>query len=49
MPIGLTADKRLTSAVAKDQQIRNADVILPAGRLVDDLRAQQAAYFGQYP
>jgi predicted homoserine dehydrogenase-like protein len=47
LPIGLAAGARLTRAVAKDQPIRNADVILPAGRLVDDLRAQQAAYFGR--
>src|SRR5271166_1713102 len=46
LPVGLAAGARLTRAVAKDQPIRNADVILPAGRLVDDLRAQQDAYFG---
>ena len=46
LPIGLAAGARLTRAVAKDQPIRNADVSLPAGRLVDDLRAQQAAHFG---
>jgi len=46
LPIGLAAGARLTRAVAKDQPIRNADVTLPAGRLVDDLRAQQAAHFG---
>jgi predicted homoserine dehydrogenase-like protein len=47
LPIGLAAGARLTRAVAKDQPIRNADVSLPAGRLIDDLRAQQAAYFGR--
>jgi len=46
LPIGLAAGARLTRAVPKDQPIRNADVTLPAGRLVDDLRAQQAAHFG---
>ena len=46
LPIGLAAGARLTRAVAKDQPIRNANVSLPAGRLVDDLRAQQAAHFG---
>ena len=46
LPVGLAAGARLTRAVAKDQPIRNADVILPAGRLVDDLRAQQDAHFG---
>ncbi len=46
LPIGLAAGARLTRAVAKDQPIRNADVTLPEGRLIDDLRAQQAAHFG---
>lgn len=46
LPIGLAAGARLTRAVAKDQPIRNADVTLPGGRLIDDLRAQQAAHFG---
>ena len=46
LPIGLAAGARLTRPVAKDQPIRNADVTLPGGRLVDDLRAQQAAHFG---
>ncbi len=46
LPIGLAAGGRLTRPVAKDQPIRNADVILPTGRLVDDLRAQQDAHFG---
>jgi predicted homoserine dehydrogenase-like protein len=46
LPIGLAAGARLTRAVAEDQPIRNADVILPEGRLIDDLRAQQAAHFG---
>jgi predicted homoserine dehydrogenase-like protein len=46
LPIGLAAGARLTRAVAKDQPIRNAEVTLPEGRLIDDLRAQQAAHFG---
>jgi predicted homoserine dehydrogenase-like protein len=46
LPVGLAAGARLTRAVAKDQPIRNSDVILPTGRLVDDLRAQQDAHFG---
>jgi predicted homoserine dehydrogenase-like protein len=46
LPIGLAAGARLTRAVAQDQPIRNADVILPRGRLVDELRAQQDAHFG---
>lgn len=46
LPIGLAAGARLTRAVAEDQPIRNADVTVPEGRLIDDLRAQQAAHFG---
>jgi predicted homoserine dehydrogenase-like protein len=46
LPIGLAAGARLTRAVAKDQPVRNADVTLPEGRLIDDLRARQAAHFG---
>ena len=46
LPIGLADGGRLTRAVAEDQPIRNADVTLPEGRLIDDLRAQQAAHFG---
>jgi predicted homoserine dehydrogenase-like protein len=32
--------------VAKDQVLRYADVELPAGRLIDQLRAEQDAVFG---
>jgi predicted homoserine dehydrogenase-like protein len=46
LPIGLAAGARLIRAVAQDQPIRTADVIMPTGRLVDDLRAQQDAHFG---
>lgn len=46
LPIGLAEGARLIRPVAQDQPIRNADVTLPAGRLIDDLRAQQAAHFG---
>jgi predicted homoserine dehydrogenase-like protein len=46
LPIGLAAGARLTRAVAQDEPIRDADVVLPAGRLVDKLRAEQAAHFG---
>ena len=46
LPIGLAAGARLTRPVAQDQPISNADVTLPDGRLVDDLRTQQAAHFG---
>jgi predicted homoserine dehydrogenase-like protein len=47
LPIGLAAGARLTRPVAQDEPIRNADVTLPPGRLIDELRAQQAAHFGQ--
>jgi predicted homoserine dehydrogenase-like protein len=46
LPIGLASGGRLIHPVAQDQPIRNADVILPQGRLVDQLRAQQDAHFG---
>src|SRR5215467_2915169 len=46
LPIGLAAGARLTRAVAQDEPIRETDVVLPSGRLVDKLRAEQAAYFG---
>jgi predicted homoserine dehydrogenase-like protein len=46
LPIGLAAGARLTRPVAKDQPIKNGDVTLPRGRLIDDLRAQQDAHFG---
>jgi predicted homoserine dehydrogenase-like protein len=46
LPIGLAAGALLTRPIAQDQPIRNADVTLPRGRLVDDLRAQQDAHFG---
>jgi predicted homoserine dehydrogenase-like protein len=46
LPIGLAAGARLTRPVARDQPIRAADVIMPGGRLVDDLHARQDAYFG---
>ena len=46
LPIGLADGARLTRPVGKDQPISNADVTLPQGRLIDDLRAHQAAHFG---
>jgi predicted homoserine dehydrogenase-like protein len=46
LPIGLAAGARLARAVAKDQPITLADVTLPKGRLIDELRAQQADHFG---
>jgi predicted homoserine dehydrogenase-like protein len=46
LPIGLAAGARLTRPVGKDQPISQSDVVLPAGRLIDKLRAEQAAHFG---
>jgi predicted homoserine dehydrogenase-like protein len=46
VPIGLASGARLTRPVAQDQPIRYTDVVLREGRLIDDLRAQQAAHFG---
>ena len=47
LPVGLASGARLTRPVAQDQPISYADVTLPQGRLVDDLRAQQAAHFSR--
>lgn len=46
LPIGLSAEARLTRPVAQDQPVTYADVTLPQGRLIDRLRAQQADHFG---
>jgi predicted homoserine dehydrogenase-like protein len=46
LPIGLAAGARLTRPVAQDQPVTYADVTMPEGRLVDELRAQQADHFG---
>jgi len=46
LPIGLAVGARLTRPVGQDEPVRMADVVLPAGRLVDKLRAEQAAHFG---
>jgi predicted homoserine dehydrogenase-like protein len=46
LPIGLAAGARLTRPIAQDQPISEADVVLPTGRLIDKLRAEQTAHFG---
>jgi predicted homoserine dehydrogenase-like protein len=46
LPIGLSAEARLTRPVPQDQPVTYADVTLPQGRLIDHLRAQQADHFG---
>jgi predicted homoserine dehydrogenase-like protein len=45
LPMGLAEGARLTRDVAKDQVLTYADVELPAGRLCDQLRAEQTALF----
>jgi predicted homoserine dehydrogenase-like protein len=45
LPIAVSLDCVLTRAVAKDQPIRYTDVALPPDRVVDRLRAEQAARF----
>ena len=45
LPIALSVDCVLKRDVAKDQPISYRDVELPAGRLCDELRAEQTAHF----
>ncbi len=49
LPMGLAAGCRLRRDVAKDQVLTYADVELPPGRLCDQLRAEQTAYFAPSP
>ncbi|HEU4942782.1 MAG TPA: Gfo/Idh/MocA family oxidoreductase [Gaiellaceae bacterium] len=46
LPIGLAEGSRMVRDVAKDAVLRFDDVRLPEGRLIDELRAEQAAAFG---
>ena len=46
LPIGAAVGARLRRAIQKDQALTYADVELPAGRLTDRLRAEQAELFG---
>jgi predicted homoserine dehydrogenase-like protein len=46
LPIGVAVGATTTRAIAKDEALTYADVRLPAGRLVDRLRDEQAARFG---
>lgn len=46
LPIGVAVGAKLKRDIAKDAVLTYADVELPAGRLVDRLRAEQAAMFG---
>lgn len=46
LPMGLAEGSRLVRDVPRDQVLTYADVELPAGRLADELRAEQDATFG---
>ena len=46
LPMGVAEGCVLKRAVKKDEVLTYADVELPVGRLVDRLRAEQAAMFG---
>ena len=46
LPIGVAVGAKLRRDLPKDTVLTYADVELPAGRLVDKLRAEQAALFG---
>ncbi len=45
LPMGLAAGCRLKHDISKDEVLTYADVELPEGRLCDQLRAEQNAYF----
>jgi len=47
LPMGLSEGCVLTRDIPRDQAITYADVVLPANRLCDRLRAEQATYFAQ--
>jgi predicted homoserine dehydrogenase-like protein len=45
LPMGLSEGCRLRRDIAKDEVIRSTDVVVPEGRLCDELRAEQNQYF----
>jgi predicted homoserine dehydrogenase-like protein len=45
LPIGLAEGCRLKRDVKRDEVVPYADVVVPAGRLCDQLRAEQSARF----
>ncbi|MGV3706128.1 MAG: NAD(P)H-dependent oxidoreductase [Arcticibacter sp.] len=47
LPLGVAEGCILKNDIAKDQVITYDDVILPEGRLIDQLRAEQVQYFGR--
>ena len=46
LPMGIAVGCRVLRPVPKDEPLRYADVELPAGRLIDQLRSEQTALFG---
>ncbi|OGX91103.1 NAD(P)H-dependent oxidoreductase [Hymenobacter coccineus] len=46
LPLGIAEGCTLRHDVPKDQVLTYDDVVLPEGRLIDQLRREQAAYFG---
>ena len=46
LPMGVAVGCTLIRDIPKDQVLTYEDVILPEGRLIDQLRAEQTAYFG---
>ena len=47
LPMGLAEGCRLTRDVPRDQPITYSDVVVPPGRIVDRLRAEQGAHFAE--
>ena len=45
--MGLAEGCRLTRDVPRDQPITYSDVVVPPGRIVDRLRAEQGAHFAE--
>ena len=48
LPMGLSEGCKLKHDIAKDQAISYEDVEIPAGRLIDTLRAEQNSYFDSF-
>jgi predicted homoserine dehydrogenase-like protein len=49
LPITLSVDCKLRRDIAKDQPVGYDDVVLPAGRFCDQLRAEQTQHFATRP
>jgi predicted homoserine dehydrogenase-like protein len=47
LPVGLAEGCRLTRSAVRDQPITYDDVVVPPGRLADQLRAEQSAHFAE--